>query len=218
MAATTEFIIILVHIFTFFVSTNAIRPTNFSSILIFGDSTVDTGNNNYILTLFKGNHYPYGRDFPGHVPTGRFSNGKFAADFIASFLNLKDTVPPFLEATLPDDELLSGVSFASAGSGYDELNTAPSGVISVSKQIEHFKSYVAKIKGIAGEDRARRILESAFVGINAGINDFAINFYDLPTRKVEFSIAEYQDFLLKKLQIYIKVWEKLLDDSSVMGF
>lgn len=127
------------------------RP-KFSSILVFGDSTVDTGNNNYIKTLAKGNHLPYGKDFPGHIPTGRFSNGKLVIDFLASALKLKDTVPPFLDPNLSNEELLSGVSFASGGSGFDDLTTIVSGAISVSKQIEYFEDYVAKIKGIVGEN------------------------------------------------------------------
>uniref|UniRef100_A0A0A0KC28 Uncharacterized protein n=1 Tax=Cucumis sativus TaxID=3659 RepID=A0A0A0KC28_CUCSA len=40
---------------------------SFLSILIFGDSTVDTGNNNFISTIFKANYSPYGTDFPGHI-------------------------------------------------------------------------------------------------------------------------------------------------------
>ena len=118
-----------------------IRP-KFSSILVFGDSTVDTGTNNYIKTLAKGNYFPYGKDFPGHVPIDRFSNGKLVPDFIASVLNLKDTVPPFLHPNLSDQDLLKGVSFAYGGSGFDDLTTALTGAIAVSQQIEYFKVYL----------------------------------------------------------------------------
>lgn len=51
------------------------------ALFIFGDSVVDVGNNNYIYTIVKSNFPPYGRDFIGHTPTGRFSNGKLATDF-----------------------------------------------------------------------------------------------------------------------------------------
>ena len=118
-----------------------IRP-KFSSILVFGDSTVDTGTNNYIKTLAKGNHFPYGKDFPGHVPTARFSNGKLVPAFIVSVLNLKDTVPPFLHPNLSDQYLLKGVSFASGGSGFDDLTTALTGAIVVTQQIKYFKVYL----------------------------------------------------------------------------
>ena len=53
-----------------------------SALLVFGDSTADPGNNNYISTPFKSNFAPYGKDFPTHMSTGRFTNGKLAFDFI----------------------------------------------------------------------------------------------------------------------------------------
>lgn len=52
------------------------------AVIMFGDSIVDTGNNNYIETIFKVNYPPYGRDFSGGVPTGRFCNGKVPSDFL----------------------------------------------------------------------------------------------------------------------------------------
>lgn len=210
MANAIHFIIILMHVCTIVVATSndhltILRP-KFSSILVFGDSTVDTGNNNYIKTLAKGNHLPYGRDFPGQVPTGRFSDGKLVIDFLASNLNIKDTVPPFLDPNLSNEELLTGVSFASGGSGFDDLTTVVSGAISVSKQIEYFKVYVAKLKRIAGENRAKQVLGGALVIISAGTNDFLFNFYDIPTiRRSEFNITGYQDYLQNRLQIFIKV-------------
>lgn len=51
------------------------------ALLIFGDSVVDTGNNNNLYTAVKANFPPYGRDFVNHTPTGRFCNGKLATDF-----------------------------------------------------------------------------------------------------------------------------------------
>ena len=79
---------------------------------------MDTGNNNYIKTILKGNFLPYGQNFPGNVPpTGRFSNGKLVPDFLASALGIKDKVPPFLDPNLSDEELVSGVCFVSADPG-----------------------------------------------------------------------------------------------------
>ena len=54
------------------------------AVIIFGDSIVDTGNNNYIETVAKCDFTPYGRDYIGGKPTGRFSNGKVPADFLGS--------------------------------------------------------------------------------------------------------------------------------------
>jgi hypothetical protein len=52
------------------------------AVIIFGDSIVDTGNNNDLNTITKCNFLPYGRDFNGGMPTGRFSNGKVPSDLL----------------------------------------------------------------------------------------------------------------------------------------
>ena len=64
------------------------KPFNNSvpAIFVFGDSTADPGNNNFVSTIFKGNFPPYGRDFPGQVPTGRFTNGRLVSDFIGNYI------------------------------------------------------------------------------------------------------------------------------------
>lgn len=46
---------------------------------IFGDSLVDNGNNNGMVTLARANYRPYGIDFPGGT-TGRFTNGRTYVD------------------------------------------------------------------------------------------------------------------------------------------
>ena len=52
------------------------------ALIVFGDSTVDAGNNNRLATLVRADFPPYGRDFPAtHAPTGRFCNGKLATDY-----------------------------------------------------------------------------------------------------------------------------------------
>lgn len=53
-------------------------------VFMFGDSIVDTGNNNNLTTLVKSNFPPYGRDFMGGLPTGRFGNGKVPSDLIGN--------------------------------------------------------------------------------------------------------------------------------------
>ena len=60
-------------------------PPNVSvpAVFVFGDSIMDTGNNNKNLaTTARCNYPPYGKDFKGGIPTGRFSNGKVPSDFI----------------------------------------------------------------------------------------------------------------------------------------
>ncbi|KAK2377225.1 GDSL Lipase/Acylhydrolase superfamily protein [Trifolium repens] len=95
----------------------AIASNKITAIFAFGDSTVDAGNNNHLNSLFRGDHLPYGCDFPNHVPTGRFSNGKISTDYLSQFLGIKDLLPAFLDPQVTDNDLLTGVSFGSGGSG-----------------------------------------------------------------------------------------------------
>lgn len=55
------------------------------AMFIFGDSLIDNGNNNNLLTLAKANYPPYGIDF-NLGPTGRFSNGYTIVDIIGKTL------------------------------------------------------------------------------------------------------------------------------------
>ncbi|KAA8519592.1 hypothetical protein F0562_013963 [Nyssa sinensis] len=81
---------------------------------IFGDSLVDNGNNNGLVTSAKANFTPYGIDFP-YGPTGRFSNGRNLVDIIAELLGFQNYIPPFATAT--DEEILIGVNYGSGGAG-----------------------------------------------------------------------------------------------------
>jgi hypothetical protein len=57
-----------------------------AAMYVFGDSTLDVGNNNYLpgAGVPRANRPYYGIDFPG-FPTGRFSNGGNTADFIGTY-------------------------------------------------------------------------------------------------------------------------------------
>ena len=92
-----------------------------SAFIVFGDSTVDTGNNNLIPTIAKANFPPYGRDFNGGVATGRFSNGRLVTDFISEAFGLPSTLPAYLDPSHTIDQLAKGVSFASGATGLDDL-------------------------------------------------------------------------------------------------
>ncbi|XAR58870.1 Triacylglycerol lipase, partial [Bertholletia excelsa] len=207
MSPTTALFLALVQtcVLTPVVSSSGGAIPHFTTLLVFGDSTVDSGNNNFLPTAAKGDHPPYGDDFPGGVATGRFSNGKLVPDFLASLLGIKPAVPPFLDPGLSDRDLLSGVSFASAGSGYDDVTPAVSGAIPMSWQPAMLGSYVERLKGIVGEDETKNVIDSSLVIVSAGTNDFVISFYDLPVRRIEFgTIDVYQDFVLNKLQKFVK--------------
>ncbi|KMT04561.1 hypothetical protein BVRB_8g182190 isoform B [Beta vulgaris subsp. vulgaris] len=189
-----------------------------SAIFVFGDSTSDPGNNNYIRTPFKSNFAPYGKDFPNHVATGRFCNGRLATDFIASYIGVKEFVPPYLNSSLSTDELMSGVSFASAGSGYDPLTPALSGVIPLSKQLDYFKHYRSKIEPIIGLKKTTELISKSIFIISAGTNDFVVNYLTVPFRKRMYTIPQYQQFLLENVHQVIKgLWDQGARKIAVAG-
>jgi phospholipase/lecithinase/hemolysin len=66
---------------------NASQGPLVTSVIVFGDSIVDPGNNNDLLTLIKANHPPYGKDFIHHQSTGRYSNGLIPSDLIGEYLH-----------------------------------------------------------------------------------------------------------------------------------
>ncbi|CAL5428526.1 unnamed protein product [Camellia sinensis] len=94
-----------------------------AALYVFGDSTVDAGNNNYIPKAARANYLPYGIDF-NNTPTGRFTNGKTIADFIAILYNLS-LPPPYLSLMEAQRKTtMGGINYASAGCGISP-NTKP---------------------------------------------------------------------------------------------
>jgi hypothetical protein len=111
-------LLLVVH---FSLSASSTAASKVSAIIVFGDSTVDPGNNNFIPTVAKSNFPPYGRDFDGGVATGRFSNGRLVTDFLSEAFGLPSSVPAYLDPSYTIEQLATGVSFASAGTGLDDL-------------------------------------------------------------------------------------------------
>ncbi|XP_057764330.1 GDSL esterase/lipase At5g45960-like [Salvia miltiorrhiza] len=175
------------------------------AVFVFGDSTVDSGNNNYIQTISRSNFPPYGKDLPDHIATGRFTNGKLVTDFLASYAGIKEMIPPYLDPTLTVDDLKTGVCFASAGTGFDPLTAQLNVVIPIEKQVKYFKEYKSRMEVEIGKERTRRLISNAFFLISAGTNDFMVNYYG-PTqiRSKTYNISGYQDFILQLAQQLIQ--------------
>ncbi|KAK6917636.1 GDSL lipase/esterase [Dillenia turbinata] len=201
-------LVLLSALFFFFLSNASTmkRPFNnsISALFVFGDSTVDAGNNNNLRTMVKSNFPPYGRDFVDHKPTGRFTNGRLPTDFVASYVGIKDYVPAYLDPTLSTEELKTGVSFASANSGYDPLTPRLSNVISLSKQLECFGELKERIEAAIGKEKTDELVKKAVYLVSAGTNDFIVNYYALPLRSTTYTMSQYQQFLLQNTKQFIQ--------------
>lgn len=73
-------------VLTIFVLSRVSIANSVPAIFILGDSLVDAGNNNYIVSLSKANYIPNGIDFGR--PTGRYTNGRTIADIIGKSISL----------------------------------------------------------------------------------------------------------------------------------
>nr|CAB3467657.1 unnamed protein product [Digitaria exilis] len=167
-----------------------------SAVFMFGDSIVDPGNNNHRLTEAKANFPPYGQDFPGGVATGRFSNGLVPGDLLASKLGVKELLPPYLSDNLQQNDLLTGVAFASGGSGYDPLTSTLSTARSSAEQLELFHDYKEKLATLVGEEEMTRVISHAVFFTIMGANDIVNNYFAVPLRRHEYDLDSYMDFLV----------------------
>ncbi|KAL4311324.1 hypothetical protein GQ457_01G025680 [Hibiscus cannabinus] len=204
------------------------------AIIAFGDSIVDAGNNNNLQTLVKCNFLPYGKDFDGGVPTGRFCNGKIPSDLVAEELGIKKTVPAYLNLILTPQDLKTGVTFASGGAGYDPLTSKlavhsfffffffkslsflrlPNGVstyvqkyqsvIPLSEQLDHFREYIWRLRSIVGEEETNFILAKSLFLVVAGSDDIANTYFLLRVRKFQYDVPSYTTLMANSALDFLK--------------
>ncbi|KAK7280767.1 hypothetical protein RJT34_25834 [Clitoria ternatea] len=187
-------------------------PANVSvpAVLVFGDSIVDTGNNNNnYLTTAKCNFPPYGKDFMGGIPTGRFSNGKVPSDLIVEELGIKEYLPAYLDPHLKPSELSTGVNFASGGAGYDPLTSETAFAISLSGQVDLFKQYIGKLRGLVGEDRTNFILANSLFIVVFGSNDISNTYFLSRVRQLHYDFPDYANLLVNSASNFLQEIYKL---------
>ncbi|CAN7114296.1 unnamed protein product [Brassica rapa subsp. narinosa] len=175
------------------------------AFFIFGDSLVDSGNNNYIPTLAKANYLPYGIDFG--FPTGRFCNGRTVVDYGAMYLGLP-LVPPYLSPVSIGGNVLKGLNYASAAAGIlDETGQHYGARTTLNGQISQFEMTIQLQLQPFFQNPAdlRKYLAKSIIAINIGSNDY-INNYLMPDRYSSSQIyggKEYVTLLIKTLSAQI---------------
>ncbi|XP_059440495.1 GDSL esterase/lipase At5g33370-like [Corylus avellana] len=180
------------------------------AFFVFGDSLVDNGNNNYLVTTARADSPPYGIDYPTHHPTGRFSNGRNIPDFISERIGSEPTLP-YLSPELNGERLLVGANFASAGIGIlNDTGIQFINIIRMFRQLEYFQEYQQRVAGLIGEEGARQLVDQALVLITVGGNDFVNNYFLVPfsARSRQYSLPDYVKYLISE---YEKLLQRLYD-------
>ncbi|KAJ4981063.1 hypothetical protein NE237_031900 [Protea cynaroides] len=174
------------------------------AMFIFGDSLVDVGNNNYLFSLIKANYPHNGIDFTDHTATGRFTNGKNAADFIVEKLGLS-TLPPYLSlvsASNKSTSFLGGINFASGGAGI--LNHTKQFFISLDEQIEYYSSVYGELVKQLGPDESQKLLSKSIFGIVIGSNDMLGYFGPSSTLSQKMTPQQFVDLMISTLPGQLK--------------
>ncbi|PIA63288.1 hypothetical protein AQUCO_00200957v1 [Aquilegia coerulea] len=188
------------------------------AIYVFGDSLVDCGNNNYLVTLVRVNYTPYGTDFP-QGPTGRYTNGKVVPDIIAQLLGLP-LPPAFKTLNLKKFNTLTGVNYASGGGGIiDNTGKHFFQVLSFSDQINLFKKTIEHgLQPHFNPEGLQKHLSKSIFLINIGVNDY-LNNYILPqyyNTSTQYTPPAYVRHLMKRLSLLLEILYNLGARKIVM--
>ncbi|CAB4291362.1 unnamed protein product [Prunus armeniaca] len=172
------------------------------AFFVFGDSLVDSGNNNYLATTARADSPPYGIDFPTHQPTGRFSNGLNLPDIISEEIG-SERVLPYLSPELTGQKLLIGANFASAGIGIlNDTGIQFITVIRIYRQFELFQQYQQRLTALVGAPQATRLVNGALYLMTLGGNDFVNNYFLAPIsqRSRQYSVPEFSRYLITEFR------------------
>nr|GMD66555.1 GDSL esterase/lipase At1g71691-like [Ipomoea batatas] len=167
------------------------------AMFIFGDSLIDSGNNNNLLTLAKANYPPYGIDFT-LGPTGRFSNGYTIVDAIGQQLGLP-LAPPY--SNPPSiDQMRFGVNYASAAAGILDMT----GQIFVERvplkdQITNFVKTLDQLSANLSAQVVKEGLPKCIFFVGIGSNDYLSN-YLMPgyPSNMMYTVQQYADLLIQQ--------------------
>ncbi|KAF8116897.1 hypothetical protein N665_0014s0157 [Sinapis alba] len=179
-------------------------------VYVFGDSLVDTGNNNYLpFSLAKGNYPHNGIDFPKKKATGRFCNGKNFADVIAEKIGLP--LPPpylslrgFLKWRKRESAAVTGVNFASGGAGiFDGSSQFPGQAIPLSQQLKHWLSIHKALTRKLGRSKSHIHLSKSLFLVVIGSNDL-LNYIRSSQLRKKSSPQQYTQSVVDTFKAQLK--------------
>ncbi|KAL5995771.1 hypothetical protein ACLOJK_025841 [Asimina triloba] len=150
-----------------------------SALFIFGDSTVDPGNNNYIQTTpeYRADCKPYGQNGFFEKPTGRFSDGRTIADFIGNH---------------PSKSMNSDHGFVPQ-------------VIDLHTQLKYFEKVQGSLTEKLGDGPAKKLISEAVYFFSIGSNDYMGGYLGNPKMLESFTPEQYVGMVIGNLTQAIQV-------------
>lgn len=79
-------------------------------------------------------------------------------------------------------------------------------VLSLPRQLKYLMHYKVKLRKLVGHKRAEDIIRTAVFVISMGTNDFLQDYYLDPTRPKQFTVEEYQNYLVSCMANAIQVF------------
>ncbi|KAJ0781615.1 putative SGNH hydrolase superfamily [Helianthus annuus] len=149
-------------------------------------------------------------------------------------INVKEYVPPYLDPFIEDEDLITGVSFASGATGLDPLTSTINVsllymhafnhfqvicihtdmyayhiinqmVIPMVDQLEMFSNYIRKLEILVGKAEANNILNNSLFLVATGSDDFVDDYFTYPMRKIQYDLSSYTNFLVAEASTFIQV-------------
>ncbi|KAH0457070.1 hypothetical protein IEQ34_014977 [Dendrobium chrysotoxum] len=173
------------------------------AMFVFGDSLVDPGNNNQLLTLAKADYKPHGIDFPEGT-TGRFCNGGTVVDHLGYLLGLP-LIPPFNNPDTHGIAILQGVNYGSAASGIlNDTGELYGNRIPMDEQLQNFNATIQELSSMLLDKTQDHIRRSLFL-LAPGSNDY-INNYLLPLskRRSKYTPETFANLLIQQFGRQLK--------------
>ncbi|PKI75171.1 hypothetical protein CRG98_004506 [Punica granatum] len=132
-------------------------------------------------------------------------------------LGIKELLPTYLDPNLRPEELPTGVSIASVGSGYDFVTANIQRAMPMSAQLNLSKEYIANLKDAVREEKADSTLSNSLHLVSAGNNDIAISYY-FTRLWLALGFAAYSDLLIDAASNFTKeLPDATLTDVDVYG-
>ncbi|XP_058111795.1 GDSL esterase/lipase 7-like [Magnolia sinica] len=183
------------------------------ALYAFGDSLVDSGNNNGLPTLNKVNYMPHGID-SSMGPQGDSTNGKTVVDFIAQMLGLP-FAPPYLGLSRAQrSQIITGVNYASGAAGIlPESGRRMGKCISLKEQVDYFQSTIEMdlARNFKDLEAISDHLSKSIFFISIESNDYINNYLqpDYYNTSRQYSSQKFAGFLMHHLSEQLKKLYKL---------